>query len=114
MTKATNVGSGNIGKIKCKTCLKVFNNNLEYLQNKECDNPNCKCINVREAMRQTEELLEKVRLPKVILHPKVCILPDDCTDTSILRRWVEVDEALYCTVVPKKDFRRKAGKRGGK
>lgn len=112
MTKATNVGNGNIGKIKCKKCPKVFNNHLEYLQNKECENPDCQCINVKEAMRQTEELLEKVRQPKVILHPKVCDLPDDCSDTSIERRLVNVDQALYCTVVPKKDFRKPSRKRG--
>lgn len=106
MTKATNAGSGSIGKIKCRMCEKVFHSNAEYLNNKECENPGCKCINVREAMRQTEQLLDKVKKEtKTVIHAKICTLPDDCADTTIPRRYVTVDLAYSATVVPKKDFR---------
>lgn len=47
-------------KVHCKMCDKDFSR-IDWLKNKDCDNPNCSCPEVKRAMRAANDAIKKAQ-----------------------------------------------------
>jgi hypothetical protein len=45
-------------RIKCKDCQTWFMR-VDWMTNKECDNPNCRCPEVKKSMQAANDVIEK-------------------------------------------------------
>lgn len=76
--------------VTCRQCGNKFTGD-EWLNNKICENPRCNCPKVQEAMRKTEEVIQKASQPV----NKITI-----TTTMVPTRRNEQRDQLYIDMPP--------------
>lgn len=54
-----------VAKVLCKEC-QVWMPRIDWLTNKTCDNPNCKCPEVQKLIQQTQQVINKASGGKVV------------------------------------------------
>lgn len=66
--------------VRCKQCDKQFTR-LEWMTNKTCENPNCNCPEVKKAINEATNVIEKV-MRSTQIEVSENTVPDGWDDTA--------------------------------
>jgi hypothetical protein len=110
MTNETGSRSSDI-RIKCRECSKHFKR-LEWMQNKECENPNCRCPEVQKLRDAANEAIDKAKdTSRVnIINIKRAAVAPTGYDAETKQYMVDVPDVMVIDMIVPKQFNRKKGK----
>jgi hypothetical protein len=100
-----------VAKVQCKEC-KVWWPRLDWMQNKECDNPNCRCPEVMKLRQLTQDVIEKAQESSKqnhIIAKQSDIFPTGYDETKD-QYMIDVPPVMVIDVIVPKQFRGKKGK----
>lgn len=96
-TPTANTMSAKAGRITCRECKRVFDDRLEWMTNKVCENPNCRCPEVQRAMNMTTNAIEKAKTKPYIHIVKQSPVKEDI-DGKVSQYYIEVPDVISTTI----------------
>lgn len=88
-------------RVKCKGC-EVWMPRLDWMTKKECENPNCTCPLVKEAMRKTQQVIEQAQnggRTINLIDTQTAFVPSDKNPRED-QYFIDVPKVMTITVTP--------------
>lgn len=100
----SNNSGGSVARLQCRAC-KVWFARLDWMTNKECDNPNCTCPEVRKLRQTTNEVINKAKESSKtnVVNVKRATLPTGY-DEETPQYMVDVPDVMVIDVIVPKQF----------
>lgn len=97
--------SNSVARVKCREC-KVWFPRLEWMTNKECDNPNCTCPEVRKLRQATNDVINKAKESSKIniVNVKRATISPTGYEEETPQYMIDVPDVMVIDVIVPKQF----------
>lgn len=101
----------NNSRVKCREC-GIWFPRLEWMKNKECDNPNCRCPEVQKLRKAANDVIEKAQTQAGInvINTSRATIPTGYVKEE-QQNMIDVPDVMVVDIiVPKTHFGRRRGR----